>query len=322
MNITINQIIYALVFVSIVLIVEAIYYFLRGSDHQELAANRRMQVVQKSDTGVLNPSIMRKEVIGGAFSRGLFKIAPNLERMFLVANLRITPGALVGLSILLVAVVFYFLRFVVTVPVGMAFGASLIIGLGLPFLVLNIIVSIQRGKFSEQLPNAINLISRGLQAGHPVPVAFELVAKEMPDPLGGEFGNVIDEINFGRDRNKSLRDVAKKFPDPDFKFFLAAVEMQRETGGNLVEILDNLSRIIRERSNMKKKAMAVSAEGRLTLLIVGSLPYILLGFLMSSNPSFILDVVDHPVFWPMMGGAWILWLIGVIWIWRMVDIKV
>ena len=322
MGITINQIILALVFVSIVMAVEGIFYFLRGSDARELAANRRMKVAQKRDTSVMNPTIMREEVMGGVISRGIFSLVPVLENLFWVANVSIKPAVAVAGVLVFAGLIFTGLVMFVTMPVPIAAGFAGMVGIALPFLVLKSAADGQRKKFSEQLPTAINLISRGLQAGHPVPVAFELVAKEMEDPLGGQFGRVLDEINFGRDRDVALRDVARKFPDPDFKFFLAAIEMQRETGGNLVEILDNLSKIIRERANMRKKAWAISSEGRMTMMIVGALPYLLLAYFLLTNPSFILDAVDHSMFWPLMGGAQALWVIGIIWIWNMIHIKV
>lgn len=322
MDITVTQIIYAVVFVSILLAVEGVYLFIRGSDTRERTANRRMKVAEKQDARILNPSIMREKIVGGPFSQTVFRLAPSIEALFWVANVNITPAAGAALCGALTVAAYFALVLLASFPPSMTLFASFILGCGVPYMMLKMKADSERAKFSAQLPDAINLITRGLQAGHPVPVAFELVAREMPDPLGGQFGKVIDEINFGRDRDTALREIAAKFPDPDFKFFLAAVEMQRETGGNLVSILDNLTKIIRERSTMRKKAWAMSAEGRLTCVIVGALPYLLFGFLMMTNPAFILDVVDDPMFWPLMGGAWFLWLIGILWIWRMVNIKV
>lgn len=322
MDITFRQILFAAVFIAVLLLVEGIYLLARGSNRRELAANRRMKLANSKDANVLNPTIMRQQIIGGPFSRWILSFFPNLANKFWVANVKTTPGTALLFASMAVVALFFTLRFALLAPIWISLATAVVIGFGVPFLLLNIAVDKQRKQFSAQLPDAINLISRGLQAGHPVPVAFGLVAREMGDPIGAEFGHVLDEINFGRDRDLALRDVAKKFPDPDFQFFLAAVEMQRETGGNLVGILDNLTKIIRDRSHMRKKAWAVSAEGRLTCLIVGALPYLLLAYFLLTNPSFILDVVDHPMFWPFMGGAWVLWLIGIIWIWRMVNFKV
>lgn len=323
MNITIQQVILACVFLAILALVEGVYLLIRGSDGREQAVNRRMKM-QGDGNGpaVSDPSLMRKQVIGGPVSRAVLHLFPRLEQMFWTANVSMTPASGLLIAAGAAVAIFFVIRFVIFAPVWLAFAVAAVVGFGIPFLILNFAVDRQRRKFSEQLPDAINLITRGLQAGHPVPVALGLVAREMADPIGGEFGHAMDEINFGRDRDLALREVGKKYPDPDFRFFLSAIEMQRETGGNLVGILDNLTKIIRERTHMRKKAYAVSAEGRLTCLIVGSLPYVLLGFLLLTNPTFITDVMDHPMFWTFMGGAFFLWLVGIIWIWRMVNIKV
>lgn len=322
MNVAVNQIIYALVFLAILLLVEGVYLLVRGSNGRTLAVNRRMDIANEPTTQTLRPSLLRERVLGGPVSQALMSMMPDLEDAFWAANLKITPArALVYCSIGFLVVLAGLL--VVNVlpgpaPIFVAAGVAF----GLPFLALNIAVGKQRKKFDEQLPDAVNLITRGLQAGHPVPVAFALVAKELPDPIGSEFGNAIDQINFGRDRAAALRDIAKRYPNPEFMFFIAAMEMQRESGGNLVGILDNLVKVIRERSNMKKKALAVSAEGRLTAIIVGSLPYVLGAMLLLISPDFILQSVDDPKFWPSMFGAWLLWLTGIIIIWRMVNIRV
>ncbi len=318
----IQFIIYALVFVTILCVVEGIYLFVSSTDPREDAVNRRMRIAKTREQDTLAPSLMRTRVLGGSLTQWIVKRAPGIERAFWAANVQITPGrALIMCAVAFAALMLMFsvwgffpFLFQLIISAGLAFG--------LPLLVLNIAVSQQQRKFEEQLPDAINLITRGLQAGHPVPVAFGLVAREMPDPIGSQFGSALDEMNFGRDRALALRDIGERFPNPEFLFFVAAVEMQRESGGNLVGILDNLVKTIRERANLCKKAFAMSAEGRLTALLVGSMPYMLLAFFMLSNPSFILDQVENPMFWPLMGGAWVMWLIGIIMIWRMVNIKV
>lgn len=322
MNITVQQVILACVFLAILAAIEGIYLLVRGGGGREQAVNRRMKMKGAEEGQTINPTLMRERITGGPISRGILSFFPKLEDKFWTANIPITPAmALIGAATLTVAV-FFAARFVLLAPIWIAFVAAAVIGIGIPFLLLNIAVDRQQKKFSAQLPDAINLITRGLQAGHPVPVALSMVAREMADPIGGEFGHVMDEVNFGRPREEALRELGTKYSDPDFRFFLSAVEMQRETGGNLVDILDNLTKIIRERTHMRKKAYAVSAEGRLTAVIVGSLPYLLLAFLLLTNPTFITDVMDNPAFWPLMIGAWVLWLIGIVWIWRMVNIKV
>jgi tight adherence protein B len=318
----IQYLVYSAVFVAILLAVEGIYLLAFASNARERAVNRRMQVAKSRETVAIAPSLLREKFLGGSVSRQLLRWFPSLEQDFWAAGLTTTPAKALGACVGVFALLTLLLSFVPGLPLLVQLGFAGMLAFGLPLLALSVAVGRQKRKFDEQLPDAINLITRGLQAGHPVPVAFGLVAKEMPDPIGSQFGVALDEMNFGRDRGQSLRDIGKRFPTPEFMFFIAAIEMQRESGGNLVGILDNLVKTMRERANLKKKAFAMSAEGRLTAIIVGSLPYLLLLFFMLTNPSFILDQTSNPLFWPLMIGAWIMWLIGIIMIWRMVNIKV
>jgi tight adherence protein B len=322
MDTTGARILYGLIFLAVLLGVEGLYMFVRGTDRRQLAVNRRMKMAPGADESFLSPDLLRKRILGGPISQWLVKNIPSLEQAFWSANITITPAR---------AALYCTVVFVLSLGVLMALGGmpflvqlalSLVVAYGAPIVVLQSIVATQRKKFNEQLPDAINLITRGLQAGHPVPVALNLVAREMADPIGSQFGNALDEINLGRDRTAALRDIAARFPSPELLFFIAAVEMQREAGGNLVGILDNLVKIIRERANMKKKAFAVSAEGRLTAVIVGALPFLLLAYLLVFNRDFIMGSVDDPMFWPLMIGAFANWAVGMFMIAKLVNIKV
>jgi tight adherence protein B len=318
----VQWIVYALVFITILLLVEGVFLFMTGTSARDAAVNRRMEVVKRTDTTSIAPSLLRNKVIGGALSQWLLKATPNLERAFWAANLSITPVRAAIMCITVFAVLMIGLSVWGFFPLIMQLVIAAGVAFGLPLLVLNIAVDRQKQKFADQLSDAINLITRGLQAGHPIPVALGLVARELPDPIGSQFGTALDEMNFGRDRAVALREIGLRFPVPEFLFFVAAMEMQRKSGGNLVGVLDNLVKTMRERANLEKKAFAVSAEGRLTAVIVGSMPYLLLIFFLLTNPGFILDQVENPMFWPLMMGAWVMWLIGMIMIWRMVNIKV
>ena len=321
MDTTGARILYGLIFLAVLLGVEGLYMFVRGADRRQLAANRRMKMAPGADATFISPDLLRKRILGGAMSQWMVKNIPNLEQAFWSANITITPAR----GVLYCTAVFIALLGVLAlapVPFVLQLGLALLLAYGAPYLVLQTIVSSQRRKFNDQLPDAINLITRGLQAGHPVPVALNLVAREMADPIGSQFGGALDEINLGRDRSLALRDIAARFPSPEFLFFIAAIEMQRESGGNLVGILDNLTKVIRERSNMKKKAAAVSAEGKLTALIVGALPFLLLAYLLAFNPAFIMNALPDPMFWPLMGGAFLNWAFGIFLIAKLVNIKV
>src|ERR671924_1245734 len=150
-------------------------------------------------------------------------------------------------------------------------------------------------QFGAQFPDALDMIVRSLRAGHPVPIAITMVAREMPDPIGSEFGIVADEITYGIDLEAALRNLYFRIGQDDLPLFVTAVAIQGSTGGNLGEILDNLSRVIRERFKMRRKIRALAAEGRASALILSSLPIAMFLIVQLVAPDFYASVWHHDV---------------------------
>jgi len=174
-----------------------------------------------------------------------------------------------------------------------AFGAALFSGFVLPFMVLRVLRGRRQKKFGAQFPDAIDIIVRSLRAGHPVPIAIGMVAREMPDPIGSEFGIVGDEITYGADLETAMRNLFFRVGTDDLPLFVTAVAIQGSTGGNLGEILENLSAVIRQRFKMRRKIRALAAEGRASALILSSLPigmFLVINFLV---PNFYASVWDQ-----------------------------
>jgi len=149
---------------------------------------------------------------------------------------------------------------------------ALFAGIVLPFIALRILRGRRRKQFGAQFPDAIDIIVRSLRAGHPVPIAITMVARESPDPVGTEFGLVSDEITYGADLETAMRNLYYRIGQDDLPLFVTAVAIQSSTGGNLGEILQNLSAVIRQRFKMRRKIRALAAEGRASALILSSLP--------------------------------------------------
>ena len=141
-------------------------------------------------------------------------------------------------------------------------------------------------KFGKQLPEAIDLITRSLKAGHPVPVAISMVAREMPDPIGTEFGMVADEVTYGSDLVTGLMGMYDRVGHPDLPLLVSAVSIQSTTGGNLREILESLSKVVRDRLKMKAKVKAISAEGRMSAIFLTAMPVILFIVLLLLMPDY------------------------------------
>jgi tight adherence protein B len=158
-----------------------------------------------------------------------------------------------------------------------------------------------------QLPEALELITRGLKAGHPVPVAIAMVAREMPDPIGTEFGVVADEVTYGSDLVVALHAMHVRVGHEDLPLFVTAVSIQSSSGGNLREILDGLATVIRDRGKLRRKVRAISTEGRMSAYILTAVPALFFMGIMVLMPEFYTSVWDKPKTWYLIGGS-VTWL--------------
>ena len=149
--------------------------------------------------------------------------------------------------------------------------------------------------FGAQFPDALDMIVRSLRAGHPTPIALTMVAREMQDPIGSEFGIVVDEITYGADLETALRNLYVRIGQDDLPLFVTAVAIQGSTGGNLGEILENLSDVIRQRFKMRRKIRALAAEGRASAMILSSLPIAMFLIIQIVAPDFYASVWDIPL---------------------------
>lgn len=321
MSTTIIQLVQAVAFIAVILAVEGLYLFIRSASKREKAVNRRMQIAAARNERVLNPELFRKQIEGGFLSKLIGDVAPGFTNLIWRASVNLKPAELFAIMCLIAALTALFTAGMMRAPLLFSLLVSGSVGFGAPYLFLNALAKGREKKFAEQLPMAIDIMVRGLQAGHPVPVAIEMVAREVDDPIGSEFGHALDEMNYGLDRGVAMRNIASRFNNPEFLFLVSSIEMQKETGGNLAEILSNLSKVIRERATMRKKIVAMSAEGRISCFVVGGLPFVLVLAIMGLNPSFFTDVAEDALFWPMIGGGFVLWFFGITWIWRMVNFK-
>ena len=192
----------------------------------------------------------------------------------------------------------------------------------LPLMILQVRANRTRKKMQDQFPVAVDVFVRGLRAGHPIASALELLTVEMPDPIGSQFGIVVDEITYGAELRDALQAMAERWGLEDMRMFVVSLSVQSETGGNLAEILENLSQVIRERQTMMLKVRALSSEGRMTAVMLTALPVLAFTGLFLLNPSFYLDVSDDPAFVPGFVGLIVLYVIGFASIRRMVNLKV
>ncbi len=164
---------------------------------------------------------------------------------------------------------------------------GLIVGLGLPHMVVNFAIKRRLGGFTAKFPDAIELLVRGLRSGLPVTETLGIVASEVPGPVGEEFKLVSERIRIGKTMDDALQDTADRLGTPEFQFFCITLAIQRETGGNLAETLSNLADVLRKRAQMKLKIRAMSSESKASAYIIGALPFIVFGLIWWINPGYI-----------------------------------
>ena len=191
-----------------------------------------------------------------------------------------------------------------------------------PFLWLAVLASRRRAKFDEQLPSTLQLLSGALQAGHSLQQAVDTVVQEAGDPIAGEFHRVLTEARLGRPLEEALEAMARRTQSLDFEWTVMAIRLQRQVGGNLAEVLGTVSQTIRDRYSLKRQIRALSAEGRLSSLILSVLPLLLFAALLIFNPLFLRPLFTTKVGIMMMAGAVVLMIFGVFWLKKITEIKV
>jgi tight adherence protein B len=246
---------------------------------------------------------------------------PWIDRRLLAAKVPATPSQVVLSQLALGAAALLLCDLAGAPPLAALLFAGLL-GFCGPLLTLAWLAERRRRRFVQQMPQAVDLIARSLQAGHPVATAMSVAAQQMTDPFGPELKVVIAEMNFGLDRDTALRNLARRFPTPELRMFAASLEITRETGGNVSEVLLGLADRLRQQAQLRKKIEALSAEGRLSFWVVSALPFLAGGAILALRPAYYRDVAGDPLFWPMMSSPPLLLTVGAVIIWRMINFRV
>lgn len=243
-----------------------------------------------------------------------------LNKLLAQAGMKVRPG-----KFLLVSAVSCFasgLLAQLAGGAGLVVLLAMVLGAFLPFLFVSWRKKRRFRKFEQQFPDAIDLLGRAVRAGHAYSTALEMIGQEAPEPVAGEFRQIFDEQRFGLPVRDALLNFADRMPLMDVKFFVTTVMLQRETGGNLAEILDKLSYIIRERFKILRQVRVFTAQGRLSFVILMLLAPSVAFLSMWSNPEFIKPLYTDPIGRAMLFGAVVLQLTGFFVIRRVIDIKV
>lgn len=320
-----------LIFAATILAVEGAINWIRSTRKESRAINERLRLIERGvDRAEILSRIRRQTRPQFQLAGPLNWFATKLDRMVVESGLNISAanfsiilaGLTAGVFVAALAVTSYLALPMSAGGLLMLLLFALCLGLAIPWMYVSRKREKRRKQLIEQFPIALDIFVRGLRAGHPVAAALELLTTDMADPIGSEFGIVVDEITYGLDLRDALQNMADRCGIEDMNMFVVSLSVQSETGGNLAEILDNLAKVIRDRASMLLKVRALSSEGRMSGMMLTALPMLTFAVLFSINPGFYLDVADDPMFFPGFAMLLGLYAIGAYSIRRMVDLKV
>jgi tight adherence protein B len=302
-------------------IAETIYYAIRyAGERQRADLRRRLQAMR----GEAATSLLReRRVAQNPEIERLLRTLPfveRLEQLLLQTDLTWTVASVLGIGVLSGTVLMGAVVLLARGPLAFAWIA-LPIGMALPVLFALWARKRRSTKFSSQLPEALDMMVRSLRAGHGLSAAFKLVATEMPLPIAVEFARCFEENNIGIEFRDAVQNMTKRVPNNlDLKIFAVSVVLQHETGGNLVEILEQIGHTIRERYKFYGKLAALTAEGRISGLILSFLPLVTTGLIASGNPEYIATLFRDPLGTYFVGAGILLWIAGVLWMARLSQV--
>ncbi|HEY6618043.1 MAG TPA: type II secretion system F family protein [Steroidobacteraceae bacterium] len=311
------SIIFVLVFLAASLATYAFYWVFIFNRREQQVINRRLELNRQLRNASVVLATLREE-------RGIRNVSnPTLRRL---SDWLTQTGTNVGRKQFVLAAVLIGLVMIAVFSKVFALGlASLLLSIVATAAIMILYLMRERAQrissFGEQLPDAIDIIVRGVRVGLPFTSAVSLVAREMPDPVGTEFGMLADEIGFGLDVRSALDNLYRRVGQADLLFLTVSVGIQAQTGGNLGEILSRLSRLMRNRANMRLKIRALSAEGRASAVTLSAFPFVLFFLLNFISPTFYGAIRSNPIVDPAIYLGLFLLVVGNAIMYRMVHFK-
>jgi len=317
-----ETLIYAVIFVSVMFLVEGIYLLVFGkSISLNNRINRRLDMMEKGAARQEVLEQLRKEMSQHLSTRKI-PLYSVIAKKAQIANIAFKPQQLVMMMGFLAAAAFVGMTVGTTASFPIRLIVSPLMGVGAVYFWVNGKAKKRIGMMEEQLPDAIELMVRSLKVGHPFSSAIAAVATESPDPIGTEFGVIADEAAYGGDLTESLQEMAERLDMQDLRFLAVAVGIQAKSGGNLAEILAGLAAVIRSRFRLFRKVAAITAEAKFSGFFLSAFPILALIGMLFTKPDFYDEVMETTMFVPAVIIVAFLLIINIVFMRVMTNIKV
>ena len=298
MVISAEPLIYGLIFVAVLALVQGVYLTVFGkSISLNSRVNRRLDMLEKGAGREQVLEQLRKEMSQHMKSKSI-PLYSILAEKAQKANIAFTPQQLVMVMGVMGVVAFVLLTFGTSASTPIRAAIAVIFGVGSVYVWVNNTAKKRLAMIEEQLPEAVELMVRSLRVGHPFTSAMQIVAKEVPDPLGTEMGVISDEAAYGRDVGDALKQMAERLDMQDMRFLAVAVTIQQTSGGNLAEILDGLAKVIRARFKLFRRVKAITAEAKWSGMFLSLFPIVALVGINVIQPNYYDDVKETAYFIP------------------------
>lgn len=314
-----RYLVYAMIAIAVMMGAQAAFQYLSSLRSYRRNVNNRLNIADKSGTRSDSLVELRSRRSLSAEGRYILPVI-WLNRLVMQSGISVNAKTLLIVMFIAAAVIGAG-TYIFSGGIFVASALALVIGFGVPLQFLRVLRGRRIAKFESQLPDGLDVMVRSLRAGHPIPVSLSMVAREMTDPVGSEFGMAFDELTYGLDTDMAMANMQARVGQTDLALLVVAVSIQSKTGGNLAEILASLSNVLRERFKMRRNVKALSAEGRFSAIALSLLPFIVAGALLMIAPRYYTEVWDDPVFMPVVIFAVCLCLVGDYVMYRMVNFR-
>ncbi len=322
MDMSLSPLIYLSIFGAVLMLIQGIYLLVFGKSIEHSSKlNRRLDLIEKGrgKKDVMEQLRKERSAHSKKYSIPIYGLIEERARK---GNIAFSAKALIGLMVGLSIFSFIMLTLISSAEIAARAGLAIAFGFGGVFFWVSSKAKKRVNAIEEQLPEAIDLMVRSLRVGHPFGAALAIASDEVSDPLGSELGLISDEVSYGRDAGEAIAEFGERVDLQDIRFLAVAVSIQQKSGGNLAEILDGLSKVVRARFKLFRRVRAITAEAKWSGMFLSGFPIAAMIMIQAIKPDYYDDVKETPLYLPLAVVVCLFLIVNVLYMRKMTDIKV